>query len=269
MKTRKKKRKLNIKNLIILLLAITVLITLVILLVFSLNNKKEEDATVKGPYDLTKLDTTNMFYTYSDEKYTSVIGIDISEHNDEIDFNKVRESGVEFVFIRIGWRGYSQGGIFIDQRFEEYYKGASEAGLKVGVYFFSQAINQQEAKQEAEFVLETLNNRNLDLPVVYDFETIDYDEARSDNLTKQQVTSNAITFLKTVSKQYDAMLYANLNLLENKYEDTILKKYPLWYAQYYKEPETLKDFKIWQYSESGSVDGIDGDSDLNIMFINR
>ncbi len=269
MKTRKKKKKkLNIKNIVILIVGILCLIGLTIFLVLSLN-KKEEDTTPKGPYDLAKFDISNEYYTYSDDKYTSCVGIDISEHNDEIDFNKVKESGIEFVFIRIGWRGYSQGGVFVDQLFEDYYNGAKEAGLKVGVYFFSQAINQDEAKQEADFVLETLNGRSLDLPVVYDFETIDYDDARTDNLSKQQVTSNAVTFLKTVSKQYDGMLYANLDLLENKYENTILNSYPLWYAQYYKEPETLKDFKIWQYSESGVVDGIDGDTDLNIMFIAR
>lgn len=266
--TKKRKRKLNIKNLLILIFIILIIIGLVVYLILK-SNKKEEETAIKGPYDLEKFDMSKEYYTYEDEKYTSVVGIDISEHNDEIDFEAVKESGIEFAFIRIGWRGYSEGKIYVDKRFEEYYAGAKEAGLKVGVYFFSQAINQDETKEEADFVLETLNGRSLDLPIVYDFETIDYDEARTDNLTKEQVTSNAVTFLKTVSTKYDAMLYANLSLLKNKYEETILKTFPLWYAQYYTEPETLNDFKIWQYSETGSVNGIDGEADLNIMFINR
>ncbi len=267
--TKKRKRKLNVKNLIILISIILIIIGLIIFLILKLNKQEEEEAVIKGPYDLEKFDMSKEYYSYEDEKYTSAVGIDISEHNDEIDFEAVKESGIDFTFIRIGWRGYSEGKIYVDKRFEEYYTGAKQAGLKVGVYFFSQAINQDETKEEADFVLETLNGRTLDLPVVYDFETIDYDEARTDNLTKEQVTSNAVTFLKTVSTKYDAMLYANLNLLENKYEETILNTFPLWYAQYYKEPETLNDFKIWQYSETGSVDGIDGEADLNIMFINR
>ncbi|MDO4500317.1 MAG: glycoside hydrolase family 25 protein [Erysipelotrichaceae bacterium] len=209
------------------------------------------------------------FYTYEDDMYTSRFGIDVSEHNGDIDFKKVKEEGVEFVFIRIGWRGYSEGRLYEDNRFEEFYKAAKENGLDVGVYFFSQAINEKEALEEADFVLKTLNKRKLDLPVVYDFETIDYDEARSDNLSNEERTANAKAFLERVSTRYEAMLYGNHSMFRDLLYMEELMDYPLWYAQYNSEPQYGNPINIWQYSENGVIEGIQEKTDLNIMFVKK
>lgn len=141
--------------------------------------------------------------------------------------------------------------------------------LLVGVYFFSQAINESEAIEEANYLLEILNDRQLDLPIVYDFENIDDDEARSDNLTKEQCSKNAIAFFDTIKEKYDVALYANGILLNNYYDMELLKDYKLWYAQYYERPDCKYPFFIWQYSDSGEVPGINKEVDLNIMFIEK
>ncbi len=247
-----------------------VLIPILLIAIFLVENKEEEiiEIPMAGQYEINKFDTTNQYYTYNDDTYTSVIGIDVSEHNGAIDFKKVKDSGIEFVFIRIGWRGFTEGGIYKDDMFETYFKDAKENNLKIGIYFFSQAINQQEAIQEAEFVKETLGNKTINLPIVYDYETVEDENGRANNLTLDEVTSNALSFFSILEDNYNVMLYANTPLLK-LYSDEILNKYPLWYAQFHHTPETEKSFSIWQYSESGVVDGIEKPTDLNIMMINR
>lgn len=275
------------KNLYIKLIIILVLVGLialgVALLIF--NNKEQKTNTndqivttqiedevkiVNSYYDYTKFDMTNTFYTYEDDNYTSSIGIDISEHNLSVDFDKVKQEGIEFIYIRLGWRGYTEGGIYLDTKYNEFIKEAKDKGFKVGVYFFSQAISTDEAKEEAQFVLDTLNNTELDLPIVYDFENITGDEARTDSLTKEEITNNALAFFEIIKESnLDVMLYGNKYLLDNFYDMDKLKDYKLWYAQYHDEPETEYEFSIWQYSDSASIDGIEKETDLNIMMIKK
>ena len=248
-----------------------IIIAIIILLIVLLSNNKQEETIVveESLYDISKFDMSNTFYTYEDDDYTSMAGIDVSEHNGTIDWAKVKESGAKFAFIRIGWRGYTEGNIYLDNNFKENYENAKANNIKVGVYFFSQAITADEAKQEAEFANDNLKGLTLDLPVVYDFENITEGEARSDNLTKQECTNNALTFLKNISNKYDVMLYANSNLIENYYDISKLADYNLWYAQYHSEPTTKEEFVIWQYSEDGNIEGIEKPTDLNIMFIKK
>lgn len=234
------------------------------------SEKQEEEVKIVNEYyDYSKFDMSNTFYTYDDDKYTSMIGIDVSAHNETIDFNKVKEMGIEFVFIRIGWRGYTEGGVYLDEKYYTYLNDAINAGLKIGVYFFSQAINEDEAKYEANFVLKVLGDTKLGLPVVYDFENIVGDEARTDNLTKEEITNNALAFFNTIGDNYDVMLYANQNIINNYYDMDKLDTYKLWYAQYHDEPETPYEFSIWQYSDKASIDGIEKETDLNIMMIKK
>lgn len=264
---RKKQKKTNYRIIILIILALGLLISI---LLIENKNKQEEviEIPMAGQYIIANFDTSNKYYSYSDENYTSVVGIDVSEHNGDIDFKKVKESGIEFVFIRIGWRGYTEGGIYKDEMFETYYKDAKENNLKIGIYFFSQAISTDEAIKEAQFVKETLGDKTISLPIVYDYETVEEKEGRANNLSQAEVSANASAFFSILENKYQVMLYANTPLLK-LYSDELLAKYPLWYAQFHHTPETNNNFSIWQYSESGQVEGIEKATDLNIMMINR
>ena len=262
---KKRKHKKKEKNLFLVILIALILFVLIILL-----EKNSNIILHDGDlYNENNFNKENMFYSYEDENYTSIIGIDVSEHNDKIDWQKVKESGIEFAFIRIGWRGYTEGNIYIDSNFYENYQNAKENNIKVGVYFFSQALNTTEAKEEAEFILKTLDGLTLDLPIVYDFENIDKEKARSDSIDKETLTNNALTFFNILENKYDVMLYANNNLINNYYNMEKLSNYKLWYAQYHDKPQSAYNFTIWQYSENGIVDGINKKTDLNIMFIKK
>lgn len=233
------------------------------------NIAQEEPIITNQYYDYTKFNMEDTFYTYEDDKYTSSIGIDVSEHNLDVDFNKVKEMGIDFVFIRIGWRGYTEGGIYLDNKYYEFINNAKEADLKVGIYFFSQALNKEEALEEAKFVETTLGDTSLDLPIVYDFENISDDVARTDNLTKEEITDNALTFLKYFKEKYDVMIYGNKYIFDTYYDMDKLSNYKIWFAQYHDEPETEYKFSIWQYSDSAKIDGITKETDLNIMMIEK
>lgn len=208
---------------------------------------------------------------YKDDKYSSRLGVDVSHHQGKIDWEKVKEDGYEFAIIRIGYRGYgTEGTLNLDNRFHENIKDAQRAGLDVGVYFFAQAINEEEALEEAEFVLKHLKGYELDLPVAYDPESILYDEARTDDVTGEQFTKNAKVFCKRIRKAgYEPMIYSNM--LWEAYELDLkkLSDYPIWYADYEPLPQTPYDFVMWQYTSSGTVDGIKGRVDLNIQFVGK
>ena len=260
-KRRKKKNSLGF----IWFLAIFLMITIFIL------DKDEIEPIIldkAGQYDPNKFDRTGKYYYYEDDIYKSIAGIDVSEHNGDIDWNKVKKSGIEFAFIRIGWRGYTEGSIYKDKLFEQNYKEAKNSGLKIGIYFFSQAITSKEAKEEALFVKENLKDKSLELPIVYDFETVEANKGRANHLNKQEVSTNAKAFFSILEDDYGVMLYANMPLLK-LYDESLLDTYPLWFAQFYHKPETLNDFVIWQYSEKGKVPGISKNTDLNIMMIKK
>lgn len=208
---------------------------------------------------------------YKDDKYSSRLGVDVSHHQGKIDWEKVKEDGYEFAIIRIGYRGYgTEGTLNLDNRFHENIKDAQRAGLDVGVYFFAQAINEEEALEEAEFVLKHLKGYKLELPVAYDPESILYDEARTDDVTGEQFTKNAKVFCKRIRKAgYEPMIYSNM--LWEAYELDLekLSDYPIWYADYEPLPQTPYDFVMWQYTSSGTVNGIKGRVDLNIQFVGK
>ena len=199
----------------------------------------------------------------------STLGIDVSSHQGKIDWEKVKEDDVEFVFLRAAWRGYgSKGILYNDAKFEENYIGAKNAGLKIGVYVFSQAINEAEAIEEANLVLELTKDKQIDLGYVYDLEDISYNEARTDYLSATQWTNNALAFLNVIDNAgKKGILYTNLNWYKTKYYMTRLYKYDVWLAQYNtKNPTFPLEYKVWQFSENGRVDGINTRVDMNIMF---
>lgn len=209
---------------------------------------------------------------YEDEKYTSRFGIDVSNKEQDIDWDKVQEFGVDFVIIRLGYRGYgSLGDIHLDLHFHENMKAAQERGMDVGVYFFSQAINEEEAIEEAKFVLENIEGYELKLPIVYDPESILDDEARTDDVTAEQFTKNSIAFCEYIKAAgYEPMIYANMMWEAYELEMEKLSDYSFWYADYEKYPQTPYAFSMWQYTESGDLEGITAKKvDFNVMLVEK
>lgn len=220
----------------------------------------------KHDYDLNKFIHDGSKLSYDDEKYTYRLGIDVSHHQGNIDFSKVKAAGYDFVILRIGYRGYGKAGtINADKKFSEYYKQAKAAGLDVGVYFFAQAINETEAEEEADFVINTLNGYDLDLPVVYDPESILDDVARTDNVSGEQFTKNTLCFCQKISNAgFDPMVYSNMLWEAFEFDMRQISNYPIWYADYEALPQTPYQFTYWQYSNEGKVDGVSGVVDVDI-----
>ena len=226
---------------------------------------------VPNPYEKKAFLHNGNGMSYGDEGYDYRLGIDVSHYQGEIDWEKVKASGIEFVFIRLGFRGYGQDGTLkLDTNFEKNIQGARAAGLDVGVYFFAQAINEKEAAEEAEFVLENLLEYDLQMPVVYDPESILHEEARTDHVTGEQFTKNTKAFCESIEEAgYDAMIYCNMLWQAFELDLEELSDYPIWYADYEEYPQTPYHFEIWQYSNEGTVDGILGNVDLNIQMIKK
>lgn len=196
-------------------------------------------------------------------------GIDISEYSGEIDFEKVKEDGINFVMVRLGGRGYGEeGSLYYDEKALEYIQDAKEAGLKAGGYFFSQAVNEQEAAEEADYAIEVLSGETLDYPIAIDWEEIEDDKARTDNLSDAVLTECAKAFCDRINeKGYKAIIYAKENVFK-RYNHTKLSEYDFWYAEYKDTPSVTEGYTMWQYSETGTVKGIEGTTDLNICYKN-
>lgn len=208
---------------------------------------------------------------YTDEKnhVTAKPGIDVSEfQGEEIDWKKVRDAGFEFVILRLGYRAYGESGaLVLDAMYEENVKAALDAGLEVGVYFFSQAITDVEAEEEAQFVLDHIRPYNITGPVVYDTEEIKWDTYRAEDNTSEEYTKYCRIFCDAVEAAgYEPMIYCNMKWMAFTLDMEELAGYDFWYADYYDVPQCPYDYKIWQYSETGIVPGINGNVDLNLWF---
>jgi len=191
-------------------------------------------------------------------------GIDVSVYQGDIDWKKVKAAGIEYVFIRIGGRGSTNGTLYTDDNAQTNYKGAKAAGLQVGAYFFSQAISKEEARQEAIFALNQVRNWQLDLPLVYDWEWQEKG-SRTDDMTGRLLTACTQAFCQVIEEAgIQPMIYFNASLGLDMLELEQLQQYPFWLAMY----DGVMDFPyrvdFWQYSDSGNVDGIEGAVDLNI-----
>ena len=194
-------------------------------------------------------------------------GIDVSTHQERIDWEKVRDAGFDFAFIRIGYRGYSVGEIFPDARARENLKNARAAGFDVGVYFYSQAIDTQEAMEEAQWCLDFLAGEPLDLPVVYDWEYVS-PSARTGGMDRKTLTECAKTFCTAIENGgYQPMIYFNSHVSRDLLDLNALAEYPFWLAQYKDEMDYPHQVDFWQYTEEGSVPGIEGDVDIDLMFL--
>lgn len=221
------------------------------------------------PYHWEQLTNDGQNVTYEDTDYIVQKGIDVSHHQGKIQWDKVKNDSIDFAILRIGYRSYgSSGSLNKDKQFENNYTGATAAGLDVGIYIFSQAITVEEALEEAEYVLELLDGRELQLPIVYDPEILHDTTARTDDVTGEQFTQNTIAFCEAIKAAgYDVMIYSNI-VFEHEYFDLEqLQQYPIWYADYEPVPQSPYDFCYWQYSCEGKVLGIGGYVDLNVRFL--
>lgn len=207
-------------------------------------------------------------YQYvENDQVVSHMGIDVSKYQGKINWQKVAAEGVEFVFLRLGLRGYESGKLVEDETFQANIKGATEHGIKVGVYFFSQAITVEEAVEEANFVLERIAPYNIECPVVFDVEKVGSSSARMNQLTPQERTDVTIAFLDTIEAAgYKSMFYHNMETALLLLELERLKDYDRWFAYYGEELYYPYAYGVWQYSEKGRVNGISGEVDMNIAF---
>ncbi len=218
----------------------------------------DPDLFVKG-------DDGRMRYAGPDRTLT---GIDVSEHQYDVDWNKVAADGIDFAMVRLGYRGSTSGGLYLDEYFDRNMAGANAAGLPVGVYFYSQAVSVEEAKEEAAFVLESLRPYRVSFPVVFDWEIVGGDSARTYSVSRQTLVECTRAFCEQIREAgYDPMIYFTRYLGYRKYILRNLTDYGFWYAEYEDRPRFAIDFDMWQYSDTGRVDGIDGDVDLNILFL--
>ncbi len=195
------------------------------------------------------------------------VGIDVSKHNKQIDWQRVKNAGIDFAMIRIGYRGYGTGRILLDEQYEWNMSGTLVAGIPRGVYFYSQAISYEEGVEEANFVLSNLKGASLQYPIVLDTEDAENEDARTNNLTVEERTQACKGFLDTITAAgYEAMVYANKRWFALDLDVGQLKDYDWWYAQYNDLPTFPYRFSIWQYTAKGKVDGISGNVDINIEF---
>lgn len=223
----------------------------------------------KNEYDLTKLvSQSNLMKYYEDGKKISYVGADISKYQDYVDFVKLKKAGVDFVMIRVGARGYGSGEIMMDSYFADNMKRATDAGLEVGVYFFSQAITKEEAIEEANLVIESIKDYQITYPVVFNMEKIDNDTARIDKLSRDEKTTLTKSFLDTIkAASYKPMVYGNKEWLIKQVDLSKLGNYDIWLSQPGDVPEYPYQFTMWQYTTTATIDGISGYADLSISFI--
>ena len=224
------------------------------------------------PYEWENLsyDAQGRAHYIVDGKELTSTGVDVSSHQGYIDWEAVAADDIQFAMLRIGYRGSTEGGIRADELFETNLKGAQNAGLKVGVYFFSQAITVEEAREEANFVLQQLRKAGiteLELPVAFDLEPSPDYSGRADNLSPAETNAITRAFCTTIQEAgYRVIVYGNKVDL-NRFDLVSLNE-PIWLAQYVDEPDVNFNFLIWQYTSTGQVDGITGSVDLNLDFSN-
>lgn len=218
--------------------------------------------------ECTDFTVDNQIPYYQGEGLTMRRGIDVSEHQSEIDWQAVADYGIEFAFIRSGYRSYGDGELHEDLQFQKNIQGALEAGLDVGVYFFSQALNIVEAAEEAVYVIHQLEDYEITLPVFFDWEKISVEPARTDNVAGETITACALEFCKLIEAGgYESGIYTFLNMAYYIYSLNELEDITIWMGDPGTMPIFYFDHDYWQYSITGAVPGIDVDVDLDAMYV--
>lgn len=282
--------KKSIKKIMSLLLAGTMLVTPITASAFTGGSIFMEETLKKGKY-------VYKTYTHQDRFANMKIqhGIDVSYHNGNLDWSAIKSAGVDFAILRAAYRGYGDEGTLVkDSKFAEYIRGAQSYGIPVGAYIYSQAITTKEAVQEANYILNIVKNYSLDLPIVFDYEFSPSSEGRTNlawaegELNKTKMTDITLAFCNTIKNAgYDVMVYASKSFLNKNIDHEVIEDagYDVWLAHYVNQPYINKehpekskefnyqgtdytgDFKIWQYTSTGRIPGIEGKKfDCNFMY---
>lgn len=214
----------------------------------------------KNPPSINYLDFNDMKEKFNEDFMS--LGIDVSTWQGDIDFDAVKDAGVEFVFIRVGSKKTSTREYFVDSKFKQNLEGFKRVGIPVGVYFYTYAKDEEEAIEDAKWVLEQLDGIDLELPIAYDFE--DWSRYNAYKMSLYRLNKNALSFIRTVEDAgYKGILYSSLNYLNNLWDTDGLN---IWVAHYNTNADYKDKYKFWQYSASGRVPGINGQVDLDIMY---
>ena len=229
----------------------------------------DEDLPVND-YDFTKLKTKNGKMTYYDgNKKLSRLGIELSKDSGTVDFEALKEEGIDFVMLKVGERGYGTGLISSDVNFTSNIEAARKAGMDVGVYFCSQAVTVEEAVEEAKFVTDQLVLYDITYPVALRMESILSDTARTDILDAEQRTEIAEAFLNDVeSAGYDTILYGERDfLLTEILTSELLKDFEVWLTDQNPIPDYPYQFKMWEYAAGTTVSGVEKEVNMTISFV--
>lgn len=228
-------------------------------------------APTEPPYTLPPSPVAPEDFRYEGDYLTctaadTVMGIDVSSHQGAIDWEAVADAGVKFAFVRLGYRGYGNGSLQTDPYVMLNLKGARQAGIAVGAYFFSQAVSVEEAQKEAAYALGILEGFALDLPLVFDWEYVS-DTARTADVDARTLTDCTLAFCRAVEAAgYAPMVYFNTSQAQKRLYLQELEQYPWWLAKY--DPDMAFPCRAdqWQYTNQGTVPGISGTVDINLMF---
>lgn len=253
----------------ILLLGVLLLLLLVFALLLEARDTPPDTQGLRpNPYGVEDFGYENGFMTCLTGE--SWLGVDVSHHQKEIDWQQVADAGVKFAMIRLGYRTLADGLLKEDTYGRTNLSAARNAGLKIGAYFFSQAITVEEAVEEAEYLLSLLNGTKLELPVVFDWED-GFDNSRAAGLDKETLNACAIAFCDRIrAAGYQPMVYFNPDLANRLLDLELMqqKGYGFWLAMYREQMNWPYAFDLWQYTESGAVPGIVGKVDINLLMVN-
>jgi len=246
---------------------IVAIISLIILFSGSVEPVAEPEPTVQtlaaNEYAPEAFYREGEFLRYANDEY--LLGVDVSAHQGVIDWESVAASGIDYAIVRVGYRGTTVGDLYEDEQFRYNLEEAQKHGLKVGAYFFSQALNSEEALQEAEYACRLLEGCSLELPVYFDWEYVD---GRIESMDAVPITDCAVTFCEKIRSQgYQPGIYFNLELGYNHLNLMQVQDYHLWLAEYNEPPTFRYHFDSLQFTDNGRIDGIETPVDLDILFV--
>ena len=222
-------------------------------------NIEEEASELENEFWVTR----NGFKVFTKEGYETVTGIDVSEFVGDIDWEQAKAAGVEFAILRVGYRGYETARFVFDNNLHTYLQGCNDADMPAGVYFVSQAINEAEAIEEAETILEQIHGYDVTMPIYIDLEG-SAETARTRHLTREEYTAIVNAFCERIEQAgFRAGVYSNENWIRARLNWEDLTQWDLWFAKYTKSPSTDYTYNMWQYTNTATIDGIEKEVDLN------
>lgn len=218
-----------------------------------------------NPFDQYDFQYNKRNYLYC-LKQESYVGVDVSAFQKDIDWKAVKASGVDFAMLRLGYRGWGQKGTLVeDEYIRQNLQGTAEAGLPIGVYFFSQAVSMDEVNEEIEFMLDILGDYALEYPIVLDWEEANPTEGRVRDVTRRELTDMLLYFCEVMySRGFQPMVYFNWTQASKMIYLNELEDYPFWLALYQDRMTFPYRVEMWQYTSEGTVPGIEGDVDINV-----